>query len=135
MQHIAILIACIFFCYGCDPAPGIFLANRSGSDKVIYITGRNYRLLKDGYDITFRPLRASFFNKEKLYIGDDLGIDSAVEKSGYLKMKEYGNVRNLMEQIESYYDSTGKKATFIISKDEVLKLKEHDEPPNRMPVD
>ena len=50
-------------------------------------------------------------------------------------MKEYGNVRNLMEQIESYYDSTGKKATFIISKDEVLKLKEHDEPPNRMPVD
>lgn len=40
-----------------------------------------------------------------------------------------------MEQIESYYDSTEKKATFIISKDEVFKLEKHDDPPNRMPVD
>ena len=66
---IAIVIACIFFCYGCDPAPGIFLANRSENDKLIYITGGNYNLLKDGYDITYRPLRSSFFNDEKLYIG------------------------------------------------------------------
>ena len=72
MQHIAIVIACIFFCYGCDPAPGIFLANRSGNDKIIYITGGNYNLLKDGYEITYRPLRSSFFNDEKLYIGNTI---------------------------------------------------------------
>lgn len=64
-----------------------------------------------------------------------MGPDSTGEKYSYLKMKEYGKVRNLMEQIESYYDRTGRKATFIISKDEVLSLKPHNEPPKRMPVD
>ena len=108
MQHIAIVIACIFFCYGCDPAPGIFLANRSGSDKVIYITGGNYNLLKDGYDITYRPLRSSFFNDEKLYIWNAI--------NNYAEMKESGNVKNLMEKIELYHASTGKSATFIIAK-------------------
>lgn len=51
------------------PRQESLLANRSGNDKLIYITGGNYNLLKDGYDITYRPLRSSFFNDEKFYIG------------------------------------------------------------------
>ena len=126
MQHIAIVIACIFFCYGCDPAPGIFLANRSGNDKIIYMTGGNYNLLKDGYDITYRPLRSSFFNDEKFYIWNAI--------NNYAEMKESGNVKNLMEKIELYHASTGKSATFIIAKDNSLILKPYNEPLRRMHI-
>lgn len=123
----AYIIIIFLYIAGCDPRAEALIANRSGSDIVVYVDGKSEAFLFDGYDDTYRPLKSVYFKENgNIYIAICPRNDFFNDKCKNAKKINYGKIKNMVVALEKYKKNNKTYATYILDHNFDLNLSKYN---------